>query len=138
MPFDPQVSALEAEFDTLALNLRNMWYQHGYTGLRYFKSHIADIYSRFQNLLDQDRVDAGTLRAAMSACDELLALKTVPNESYLAYVVGIRQGISQTSPTATNVSSPEDSPLEERGMTTFAPVGMTESFKVRAARRASS
>ncbi|WVQ99457.1 hypothetical protein IAU59_006592 [Kwoniella sp. CBS 9459] len=132
MLHDTNNEALEHEFNHLALNLRNMWYQHGYTGLRYFRQHMADIYNRFQHLLDEDKIDHETVRAAMGACDDLMALKTVPSESWAPYVAGIKRRLSQSeseseggseggsgsgaggepSPSLSTISSSEESPLE--------------------------
>ncbi|WVF71405.1 hypothetical protein IAT40_006209 [Kwoniella sp. CBS 6097] len=130
MLHDTNNVALEHEFNHLALNLRNMWYQHGYTGLRYFRQHMADIYNRFQHLLDEDKMDHETARAAMGACDDLMALKTVPSESWAPYVAGIKrrlsesegegEGESEASPMISTTSSPEDSPLEEHPTTAAA------------------
>ncbi|WWC89254.1 uncharacterized protein L201_004175 [Kwoniella dendrophila CBS 6074] len=125
MLHDLDNTSLEIEFNVLALNLRDMWYQHGYTGLRYFKQHIADIYKRFQILLDEDKVDAETLRAAENACNELLALSAsaVPDETWLPYVTSMKKGIliSSSGSGGSSLSlspntSPQNSPTEEKNL----------------------
>ncbi|WRT66442.1 uncharacterized protein IL334_003399 [Kwoniella shivajii] len=119
MLHDTVNTALELEFSVLEINLRNMWYQHGYTGLRYFQQHIADIYQRFQLLVDEDRVDPDTVRAAETACNDLLALQAVPNQTWLPYVTGIRRRLSQSGESNSNLSitsSPQESPVEEKSI----------------------
>nr|XP_019011105.1 uncharacterized protein I206_04415 [Kwoniella pini CBS 10737]OCF49886.1 hypothetical protein I206_04415 [Kwoniella pini CBS 10737] len=113
MLHDMDNTSLELEFGTLALNLREMWYQHGYTGLRYFRQHIADIYKRFE-FLDEEKADPETIRAAESACNDLLALHAVPNETWLPYVNGIKRRVSQSNSTQ---SSPQESPMGEQSST---------------------
>ncbi|OCF60697.1 hypothetical protein L486_00334 [Kwoniella mangroviensis CBS 10435] len=117
MIHDINNTSLELEFGVLALNLRNMWYQHGYSGLRYFKQHIADIYKRFELLLDEDKVDPETVRAAESACNDLLALHAVPNETWLPYVTSIKRRLSQSGGSSSEISpnsSLANSPTEEK------------------------
>ncbi|WVW84010.1 hypothetical protein I302_106036 [Kwoniella bestiolae CBS 10118] len=127
MIHDINNTSLELEFGVLALNLRNMWYQHGYSGLRYFKQHIADIYKRFELLLDEDKVDPETVRAAETACNDLLALHAVPNETWLPYVTSIKRRLSQSSSTSggssvqiSPSSSLQNSPTEEKSSHTYS------------------
>ncbi|WWC94261.1 hypothetical protein V866_001101 [Kwoniella sp. B9012] len=122
MIHDINNTSLELEFGVLALNLRNMWYQHGYSGLRYFKQHIADIYKRFELLLDEDKVDPDTVRAAESACNDLLALHAVPNETWLPYVTSIKRRLSQSGGSSLEISpnsSLTNSPTEEKDSHTY-------------------
>ncbi|OCF36796.1 hypothetical protein I317_05829 [Kwoniella heveanensis CBS 569] len=68
-------------------------------------------------------MDHETVRAAMGACDDLMALKAVPSESWAPYVAGIKRRLSESegegegggegSPVISTFSSPTDSPLEE-------------------------
>ncbi|WWC62043.1 uncharacterized protein I303_104631 [Kwoniella dejecticola CBS 10117] len=130
MLHDIDNTSLELEFGVLALNLRNMWYQHGYTGLRYFKQHIADIYKRFEFLIDEDKVDPETVRAAENACNDLLALHAVPNETWLPYVTGIKRRLSQSGGSSSAQSSPKDSTTEEKSNSSIGGVGVGDMLSV--------
>ncbi|WVQ80805.1 hypothetical protein IAT38_002911 [Cryptococcus sp. DSM 104549] len=90
---------LQYEFDLLEVQLRGLWYQHGYPGLRYVREHFSDVYKRFMSLLVKDGdIEADTAAVALKACADLAEVRGVPKVSWFHIVISIRLEVARYEP----------------------------------------